>query len=163
MKYRDATERFFEKVVKSDNCWVWSGSTAHFGHGQFWANDKHYSAHRWSWEFHNGPIPEALCVCHHCDNPPCVNPTHLFLGTRRDNYLDAVKKGRMAPPARIPWHKRKGEGRCVMQTHCIRGHEKTPQNTFRVPGKGVACRTCRNMSARDSKRRARARKAAFRG
>lgn len=88
--------RFWRSVdVQPDGCWNWTGCTTRFGHGQF-APSRYYKirAHRYSWELVNGPIPEGLDCCHHCDNPRCVRPDHLFLGTRTDNMRDAARKKR---------------------------------------------------------------------
>lgn len=75
---------------RSDGCWVWLGHTEPFGHG-IYARQK---THRLAWEYANGPIPDGLCVCHRCDVPSCINPDHLFLGTRADNIADMDAKGR---------------------------------------------------------------------
>ncbi len=86
--------RFWEKVRKTDTCWLWQASTNQGGYGTFRANGASRLAHRLSWEEHYGAIPPATMVLHRCDNPPCVNPKHLFLGTQLDNMRDMANKGR---------------------------------------------------------------------
>lgn len=86
-------ERFWQKVEKTDTCWLWRGSKNTTGYGQL-RTDRLEKAHRISWEIHNGPIPDGLAVLHACDNPPCVNPSHLWLGTQADNARDRQAKGR---------------------------------------------------------------------
>jgi hypothetical protein len=78
-----------------DGCWNWTACTTVFGHGVF-APFQHFKvrAHRYVWELINGPIPAGLDCCHHCDNPRCVRPDHLFIGTRTDNMRDAAQKKR---------------------------------------------------------------------
>jgi hypothetical protein len=87
-------ERFWTKVDKSGDCWEYKGGKKVDGYGVYHLNKKTVRAHRYSWEISNGPIPEGLLVCHRCDNPGCVNPDHLFLGTQIDNMQDSIKKGR---------------------------------------------------------------------
>lgn len=86
-------ERFWNKVEKSDGCWNWIGSKR-VGYGAFKINGKVTGAHRYSFELKNGKIPDGMIICHSCDNPSCVNPDHLFLGSHRDNTIDAFNKGR---------------------------------------------------------------------
>lgn len=91
---------FWRKVSKlgSDECWLWTGCVGKKGYGQFGVNGNMDGAHRVSWQIHYGGIPSGLCVCHSCDNPPCVNPAHLWLGTTLDNILDKEIKGRGNQP-----------------------------------------------------------------
>lgn len=96
-------DRFWNKVLIKykengdpdfDQCMEWIGGKFDFGYGKFKLFKTHVRSHRFSYEFYNGPIPEGILVCHSCDNPPCVNPTHLWLGTHQDNDQDKVMKGR---------------------------------------------------------------------
>jgi len=91
-----AGKRFKEKYIplSKDGCWLWIGWRDRKGYGGFSIRGKQIKAHRASWLFQKGSIPESMCVLHKCDVPSCVNPAHLFLGTPRDNYYDSVSKGR---------------------------------------------------------------------
>lgn len=87
-------QRFWEKVSKTDGCWEWTGSLNNQGYGQIRIDGKSLLAHRVSWGMAFGPIPDGLLVLHRCDNPPCIRPDHLFLGTFADNSHDMIQKGR---------------------------------------------------------------------
>ncbi len=100
---RPAAERFWPHVDKEGPvhpvlgtpCWLWAGHRDKRGYGQFNVGKRKLRlAHRVAWELTNGPIPDGLFACHHCDNPPCVRPDHLFPGTNGDNINDAIRKGR---------------------------------------------------------------------
>ncbi len=95
MRHRPLAERFWEKVDKSSECWEWTAARNPDGYGliglDFRGSDR---AHRVSWRLAYGPIPIGLHVLHRCDNPPCVNPDHLWLGTQADNIADMTRKGR---------------------------------------------------------------------
>jgi len=99
-KNKTLDERFLNKIFKDINsgCWIWEGRRNIGGYGIVYFKYKHFLAHRVSWEVYNGSIPEGLCVCHNCDNPSCVNPYHLFIGTRADNNKDKTIKGRCYHP-----------------------------------------------------------------
>jgi hypothetical protein len=102
MACRDGIKhRFFPQVIKTETCWNWNGLKDRNGYGTFVKTingKKEQRAHRVSWIYHNGPIPEGKIVCHRCDNPSCVNPAHLFVGTWDDNMQDKTRKGRNNPP-----------------------------------------------------------------
>lgn len=95
---RPEAERFWEKVKKTPSCWLWTGAhkDGRWPYGVLGGGASRVPklAHRVSWELHHGPIPDGMNVLHKCDNPPCVRPDHLFLGTLSDNTQDMVAKGR---------------------------------------------------------------------
>lgn len=87
--------RFWRKVHKTQTCWIWIGGRRSNGYGVFTVDGRRESAHRIAWELtHKTRIVSKLRACHHCDNPECVRPSHIFIGTDRDNALDMVRKGR---------------------------------------------------------------------
>ena len=131
-------QRFWARVQKSGGCWEWTGPKGNqYGHCRMAVRDGKRSrgvqVHRISYELNVGPIPAGLCVCHHCDNPRCVRPDHLFLGTPLDNARDMIAKGRDTSQQR---HRAK--------THCPHGHEYTPENTRIGHDGGRDCRACLN-------------------
>lgn len=92
--------RFMAKVemVTESGCWIWTKNLTWNGYGQFFSSDrKALRAHRYAYAALVAPIPDGLCVLHRCDAPACVNPAHLFLGTKTDNMRDAMAKGRNLP------------------------------------------------------------------
>jgi hypothetical protein len=123
------SERFWVKVDKRgpDECWQWIGIRNEDGYGR-----PYLRAHRVSWQIANGRDPGSLFVCHSCDNPSCVNPNHLWLGTNTVNLRDMVAKGRHG-------NQRK--------THCPSGHEYSPENT-RHEKRGRRCLTCERSRGR---------------
>lgn len=128
-------ERFWSKVNKSgpNGCWLWTGANDG-GYGQIWVNGRNEKAHRIAWLLTHGVIPEGKMACHTCDNPPCVNPAHIFWGTMSDNILDAVNKGRHKPAVSAPL------------THCKRGHPLEDGNVIIHPSTGHRrCLKCRDL------------------
>jgi len=103
-------DRFYSYVQKSDDCWLWQGgSWDRKGYGRYrvmtdgQGRQREFRAHRIAWELANGPVPPGLSVLHRCDNPACVRPDHLWLGSAADNARDAQEKGRIATKANGRW------------------------------------------------------------
>ena len=124
-------DRFFSKVNYSDNCWNWTGYTDRYG--VFKVGRATKKAHRWSYEYFIEEIPKDMCVLHHCDNPKCVNPFHLFIGTQQENVKDMMEKGRYVSGNSL-------------KTQCPKGHEYNKDNTILVDGKNQKWRICKECA-----------------
>jgi hypothetical protein len=134
-------DRFWQNVDKRgpDECWEWTVSRCRAGYGQFQIDGKKQKATRVSMMLANGRYPKEQ-ACHTCDNPPCVNPKHLFDGTQKENLRDASEQGRL---------------RRQNDTLCSNGHTLTPESTYWRPDGGRDCRAC--MSRRGAEYRSRKR------
>lgn len=126
--------RFWEKVDKRgpDECWPWIASPGRKGYGQFWFMGAMHSSHRVSYYLANGHWPDPCC-CHRCDNPACVNPGHLFVGTQSDNVSDMRAKGRHVAP--------RGERHCMARL--------TDKQVMDIRANALLCRvTNKELAAR---------------
>lgn len=147
---KTAARRFATKyTIAASGCWEWLSAQQPRGYGFFTMYKKERGhtncelAHRASWMLHNGPIPEGQFVCHRCDNPSCVNPAHLFIGSAQDNVSDMIQKGRDRLIGR------------PRVSHCAHGHELIGANLLASRTGKRACRACYQCRDRDAKARQR--------
>ena len=121
-------ERMLSKINKTNYCWLWTDKPDKDGYGKLAIDGKSPRAHRLAYQLWIGPIPlDKPHVCHHCDNPPCVNPEHLYAGTAKDNAKDRATRGRH--------HESK-------KNHCPKSHEYNIANTYIYKNGKRKCRTC---------------------
>lgn len=130
MKKSCDASRFWSKVDKAAACWQWQGSKFTTGYGAFSIGGKNRAAHRVAYELTHGAIEGGLHICHSCDNRLCVNPLHLFSGTRSDNMRDMVSKGRGG-----------GSAKGTTATHCKNKHKYRPETTYLHKGRRH-CKLC---------------------
>ncbi len=132
-RWGNIIERFWGRVnvAAADECWEWTGSTNAYGYGylRIGGTTRSIGAHRLSAKIAYGMFDERLLVLHHCDNPPCVNPAHLYVGTPKQNTQDAVRRGR-------------ARNQHVGKTHCINGHELAGDNVAFGKRGDRQCRAC---------------------
>jgi predicted XRE-type DNA-binding protein len=118
--------RFLSKVKRGrpNDCWEWQGTRMYKGYGHIAVRRKFYRAHRVAWVLHHRQrIPKGMFVCHTCDNPPCCNPAHLFLGTNVDNMQDMLSKGRQAAKLtenHVRWIRKLATRKGITQTRIAR-------------------------------------------
>lgn len=142
MNLNAAASRLWAKVamcVDPCSCWEWNGYRNPQGYGRLSVNRVFIMAHRLSYLLTSGPIPDGMYVCHRCDNPSCVRPSHLFLGTPLDNIIDCRNKGRR------PQHK---------HSSCLHGHERNALNAY-PRRNGTGCRECDRRRKREYRLRLR--------
>lgn len=136
----DWVERFWQKVDRSGDCWLWTAGRTPEGYGKFWLGGKTVLAHRVAYTLEHGPIPDRLHLDHLCRVRHCVNPAHMEPVTHRENVL-------------------RGEGvaaKAARMTHCKHGHEFTPDN-IRQSTNGVRrCKTCKREASRAERARKKA-------
>lgn len=131
-------DRFWSKAEWQGDCLVWNAAHNVEGYGRFHYEKKFWMAHRLAYQIKFGDIPNGMQVLHMCDNPPCINVNHLFLGDNADNVADKVSKERQARN---------------YKTHCKNGHEYTEENTFVRKQGWKECRTCIRFNQRQARNR----------
>lgn len=158
MKYKSVEHSFFSKIDQSKECWEWKASFLNNRYGAFYDGTRIVSAHRYSFELHNGEIPQGKVIMHSCDNTKCVNPDHLVLGTQKENIHDMIKKGRanysgvvIARKVRLSNIEIERKARSQSQL-CKYGHDLTKPNSLVIrinrPNKSGYCRACARISTR---------------
>lgn len=138
-------ERFFAKVDKSGDCWLWIGSLNPTGYGHASRGGRVLGAHRLSYEIAHGPIPQGMSVLHRCDVRNCVNPAHLFLGTQAENVADMMRKGRKVPPRGERQHMARLTAEKVLAIRAAKGTYEEIARMF-----GVAKPTVGNVIRRET-------------
>ena len=125
-------DQFWGKVEKraKEKCWLWLGARNNAGYGNIRVNKKYTNAHRISWLIHFGDIKKGFVICHKCDNPPCVNPYHLFTGRPRDNDADKVRKNRHIYGMKHPRSKLTDEQ--VLEIRAINGTHQTIADKYDI-------------------------------
>lgn len=131
---------YYVRINDESGCWEWTGGKNNRGYGLFKVDSKMVATHRFAYEMMVSDIPDGIFVCHKCDNPPCCNPAHLFLGTRSDNVQDCLSKGRFSAPKQ---YRIKATGKCFAGLH-----DWVPENIKTKANGALSCKLCLRIGAR---------------